>query len=265
MAENQEIPEWVGGHLTNGAFLDYASNVRDIYVGIGLADLSLTAVGMQLIQSIDKLHTAVNRQAAYDETMDVTRADNERDACFKALWHAWSFLGGVDSTHPFAAHVETLRSEMQAYKGVWSHKLDKETAELNGLKGALSTAENQAALAALGLDKIAAALWAANDAAAAAQDVRDDERGRRADEKSAGTTPELRKAVANLLVKAAKRVNSVYDIDPDNAKAEQAIVKVYAIVEHYKLDASEAKHRKGKEDPEPEPEPTPEPTPEPEA
>ena len=69
--------------------------------------------------------------------------------------------------------------------------------------------------------------------------------------------------MANLLVKAAKRVNAVYDIDPDNAKAEQAIVKVCGIVEHYKRAAAEAKHRKGGD--EPEPEPTPEPTPEPEA
>ena len=265
MGTKLTIPEWVGSSLTNGAFLDYADRSLAAYVAVGLGDINLTAIGMQLTAAVDDLRKAVRRQSAYDETVELSRADANRDACFKALWHAWNFLGGVDSTHPFAAHVLKLRSEMNAYKGVWSHKLDKETAELNGLKGALSTAENQAALAALGLDKIAAALWAANDAAAAAQDVRDDERGRRAEEKSAGTTPELRKAVANLLVKAAKRVNSVYDIDPDNAKAEQAIVKVYAIVEHYKLDASEAKHRKGKEDPEPEPEPTPEPEPEPEA
>ena len=264
MATTLTIPEWQGSGLTHAEFLEYGDKTLAAYVAVGLEDINLTAIGMQLTAALDDLRKAVRRQSAYDETVALSRADANRDACFKALWHAWSFLGGVDSTHPFAAHVETLRSEMQAYKGVWSHKLDKETAELNGFRGALSTEANQAALAALGLDKIAAALWVANEAADAAQDARDDERGSRADEKAAGTTPELRKAVANLLVKAAKRVNSVYDIDPDNAKAEQVIVKVCGIVEHYKLAASEAKHRKGGDEPEPEPEPTPEPEPAPE-
>ncbi len=264
MAENQEIPEWVGGHLTNGAFLDYASNVRDIYVGIGLADLSLTAVGMQLIQSIDKLHTAVNRQAAYDETMDVTRADNERDACFKALWHAWNFLGALGDSHPFAPHVKTLQSEMTAYKSVWKHELAKESRELEGLQAALSTEANRAALVALGLDKIADALFAANEAAIVAIKARRAERGERDAEKAEGTTPELRKAVANLLTSAGKIVNAVHALNPDNEKAAEAIKQVCGVINDLKRIASEAKHRGGDE-PEPEPEPTPEPTPEPEA
>ena len=196
---------------------------------------------------------------AYDETEAVADSDNDRDALAFVLWHAWDHLQRLTPTHPLAAHVRTLKSEMNAYKGVWEHELSKETSELSGLRGALSTAENQAALAALGLDKIAAALWAANDAADAAMTARDRERGSRDAEKAEGTTPELRKAVANLLVKAAKRVNAVYDFDPENAKAEQAIVNVHGIVEHYKAIASEAKHRKGGDEPEPEPEPTPEP------
>ena len=67
-------------------------------------------------------------------------------------------------------------------------------------------------------------------------------------------TPELRKAVSTLLVKAANRINAVYDLDPDNEKAEQAIGKVCALIEEYKLVAAEAKGKK-KEDPEPEPAP----------
>lgn len=73
------------------------------------------------------------------------------------------------------------------------------------------------------------------------------------------STPELRKAVATLLVAAAHRVNAVNEITPTDAAAA-AISKVTALVEEYKLVASEAKHRKGDE---PEPEPTPEPTSEP--
>lgn len=81
--------------------------------------------------------------------------------------------------------------------------------ELQAVSAAGSTDANRAALAALGLDKIAAALFAANDAARAAMESRSDERSSRAEEKAAGTTPELRKAVAALLVAAARRVNAV--------------------------------------------------------
>ena len=102
-----------------------------------------------------------------------------------------------------------------------------------------------------------AALFAANDAARAAMESRSDERSSRAEEKAAGTTPELRKAVAALLVAAARRVNAVNEIAPSEA-ASAAIGKVAALVEEYKLVASQFKGKKKEE-------PAPEPTSEPEA
>ena len=257
MSTKLTIPEWVGSTLTNGAFLDYAERSLAAYVEQGLDVLCLTEIGMKLTESVDDLKLAVNRQSAFDETSAVARADNDRDALFKALYHAWNFLDGLSPTHTFAAHVETLRSEMSAYKSVWKHEMRKETTELQGLQAALATDANRAALAALGLDKIAAALFAANDAARAAMEARSDERSERAEEKASGTTPELRKAVATLLVQAARRVNAVNEVAPTEATAA-AISKVAALVEEYKLVASQFKGKK-KADPEPEPEPTPEP------
>ena len=156
MATKLMIPEWVGSTLTNGAFLDYAERSLAAYVAEGLDALSLTDIGMKLTEAVDSFKLAVNRQSAYDETSAVTRADTDRDAFAKALYHAWEFLGGLSPNHPFAAHVETLRSEMNAYKGVWRHEMRKETTELQGFQAALATDANRAALAALGLDKIAA-------------------------------------------------------------------------------------------------------------
>ena len=252
MGTKLTIPEWVGSTLTNGAFLDYAERSLAAYVAEGLDAISLAAIGMKLTESVDALKLAVNRQSAYDETSGVVRADNDRDALFKALYHAWEFLGGLSPTHRLAPHVETLRSEMDAYKGVWRHEMRKETTELQGFQAALSTEANNAALAALGLDEIAAALFEANNAARAAMESRSDERSSRAEEKASGTTPELRKAVATLLVQAARRVNAVYEINPENAAAAAAITKVAALVEEYKLVASQSKGKK-KEEPEPAP------------
>ena len=73
----------------------------------------------------------------------------------------------------------------------------------------------------------------------------------RAEERATGSTTELRKVVAGLLVKAARRVNAVYEINPENEKAAKAIGDVAAIVEHYKRVAAEFKGKK-KADPEPE-------------
>ena len=95
------------------------------------------------------------------------------------------------------------------------------------------------------------------DAARDAMEARSDERSERAEEKASGTTPELRKAVAALLVQAARRVNAVNEVAPTEATAA-AISKVAALVEEYKLVASQFKGKK-KTDPEPEPEPAPEP------
>ena len=254
MGTKLTIPEWVGSSLTNGAFLDYGDRSLAAYVAVGLDQISLTDIGTKLTEALDNLRLAVNRQRAYDETAYITEADNDRDVLASAVWHFWNRLQRLSPTHPLMTHVKTLKSEMNAYKGAWEHEMTKETSELNGFKGALSTVENQAALAALGLDKAAAALWVANDAVGSAMDARHDVERDRAEERATGSTPELRKVVAGLLVKAARRVNAVYEINPENEKAAKAIGDVAAIVEHYKRVAAEFKGNK-KEDPAPEPAP----------
>ena len=254
MATNLTIPEWTGNRLTHGSFLDYSDSVLAAYVGVGLDQINLTAIGMQLTKAIDDLRLAVNRQHAFDETADIVQADNDRDVLANAIWHFWNRLQGLSPTHPLAAHVKTLKSEMNAYKGAWEHEMTKETSEIKGLQGALATEANLAALAALGLDKAAAALWAANDAVALAMTARDHEDRTRREERATGSTPELRKAVATLLVKAARRVTAVYELDPDNEAAATAIGEVTTVVERFKRVAAEFKGNK-KEDPAPEPEP----------
>ena len=105
---------------------------------------------------------------------------------------------------------------------------------------------------------VAAAVCNAGDVFSDAMTARRDERGERDTEKTAGTTPELRKAVATLLVQAARRVNAVNEVAPTEATAA-AISKVAVLVEEYKLVASQFKGKK-KTDPEPAPTPEPEAT-----
>ena len=250
-----EIPEWTGSTLTVGAFDNFAGSVLAAFVKQGFDKLYLQTIGPELQAAITRLSEFINRQRAYDETPEVAKADANRDALWKAFWNAWNYLMQLDPSHPLYEPALKLRSEMTPYKGVWTHELSKETTELKGLQRDLSSADNTFAIQTLGLATIVNSLFAANDAVAAIISARDTERGSRAAEKGGDTTPSLRKAVVSKLIEAYRQVNAAARIAP-LTEIDTAIQEVCGIIEHYKLVASEAKHRKGDE-PEPGPEPEP--------
>ena len=66
---------------------------------------------------------------------------------------------------------------MMKCKGAARFKLEQETEAIYGLQHALENLGNHTALETLGLDKIAAALWEANEAVKTAMDARNAERG----------------------------------------------------------------------------------------
>ena len=247
-----EIPEWTGSGLSNGDHLAYAKDLYTIYSKGDFAPLALVELGQQLTPALESLNAAVNRQRSFDETNSVTAADATRDILFNALWQAWERFMTLDQHHPFYVAANTLRSEMTKCKGAARFKLAEETEALYGLQNALMGEPNRTALETLGLDKIAAALWEANEAVKTAMDVRNAERGERAEGRADGSVPELRKTVSDLLCRCAKRVTALYMITPSE-EAAKAIKAAVGVVEQYKrIAAQPAKHKK--EDPEPAPE-----------
>ena len=247
-----EIPEWTGSGLSNGDHLAYAKDLYNIYSKGDYTPLSLEEIGQLLTPALESLNAAVNRQRAFDETSDVTTADATRDILFNALWQAWERFMTLDQHHPFYVAANTLRSEMTKCKGAARFKLAEETEALYGLQNALMGEPNRTALETLGLDKIAAALWEANEAVKTAMDARNVERGERAEGRADGSVPELRKTVSDLLCRCAKRVTALYMITPSE-EAAKAIKAAVGVVEQYKrIAAQPAKHKK--EDPEPAPE-----------
>ena len=255
MASRLEIPEWFGSRLTVAAFTNFGKSIVTAFQKQGFDKLALLSIGPELEAAVTRLSEFINRQRAYDETPEVVKADANRDALWKAFWNAWSYLMELDPSHPLYASALKLRSEMTPYKGVDRHEISKETTELNGLLRDLDNDDNGRALQTLGLTNIVSALSVANQAVEAAISARDVERGSRAAEKGGDTTPSLRKAVVVKLIEAYRQVNAAVRIVP-MPEIEQAIQDVCGIIEHYKLVASEAKHRKGDE-PEPGPEPEP--------
>ena len=247
-----EIPEWTGSGLSNGDHLAYAKDLYNIYSKGDYTPLSLEEIGQLLTPALESLNAAVNRQRSFDETSDVTTADAVRDRLFYALWSAWDYLSQLDPHHPFYVAANTLRSEMMKCKGAARFKLEQETEAIYGLQHALENLGNHTALETLGLDKIAAALWEANEAVKTAMDARNMERGERADGRADGSVPELRKTVSDLLCRCAKRVTALYMITPSE-EAAKAIKAAVGVVEQYKrIAAQPAKHKK--EEPEPAPE-----------
>lgn len=251
-----EIPEWTGSTLTVGAFTNYANSVLAAFKRQTFSALALDSIGRELEEAVNRLSEFVNRPSAFDETPEIAKADSNRDALWKILWHAWNYAMQLDPEHALYKAALTLKSEVSAYKGVWTHELSKETTELKGLQRDLNTDANAAALATLGLDKITAALFAANDAVAAAIERREQSRGERIAEKGGDTTASLRKAVVSHLIDAYRQVNGAARIiiGPEQI---QAVQDVCGIIEHYKHVAAQPASRQGKVDPEPGPAPEP--------
>ena len=245
-----EIPEWTGSALTHAAFTNFASGVLGVFMQQTFAKLALDEIGPDLTQAVRRLADFVNRQRKFDATEAVAAADAKRDALWKALWNAWHYimqLPADDSLHQAAAK---LTSEMNAYKGVYRHEISKETTELKGLQRDLSSSDNTFAIQVLGLSTIVNALFAANDEVAAAVEARLAERGDRIEDKSGDSTPEIRKAVVNLLVEAFRQVNAVNRVSHSEETAA-AVKAVNALIEQYKLVASQPKSRQKEVDPTP--------------
>ena len=246
MSEKLEIPEWTGSTLTIGAFTNYASSVLGVFMRKTFAELSLDELGPDLVQAVRRLTDFINRQRAFDETPEVVKADANRDALFKALWYGWHYAMELDPEHALHQAAAKLMSEMNAYKGVWKHEISKETTELKGLQRDLSSSDNVLALQTLGLKTFADALFAANDAVAAAIDLREQERGERIAEKGGDTTASLRKTVVTLLVDCYRQVNAADRIIKAPATAA-AIQDVCGVIEHYKHIAAQPASRQNPE------------------
>ena len=254
MVAKLEIPEWTGSTLTIGAFSEYAGRVVEVFRTWGYENLALGEIEQELEGANTRLADFINRERAYDETAAVAKADSNRDALWKAFYHAWSYLMELDQAHPLYAAAMTLRSEMTPYKEVDRHELAKETSELKGLQRDLDKPQNVSALQTLGLTAIVQALFTANAAVERAMTDRDTERGSRIAGKGADTTQSLRKALSTLLAEAYRQVNAADRISQSEA-TETTIRDVNGIIAHYKDIAAQPAKRKGGDEPEPEPEP----------
>lgn len=239
-----EIPEWTGSALTLAAFLNYSLSVLKAFAKQGFNNLALSTIGPELQAEVNRLAEFINQPRAFDETPEITKADTKRDSLWKALWYAWHYVMQLDPTDPLYQAALQLRPTMTAYKGVYRHELTKETMELEGLHRDLSTEANAAALETLGLDSIAAGIFAANTIVANVTSEREQTRGQRIAQKGDDTTSALRKQIVVTLTDAIRQVNALDRIQ-SSAATTQAIQDVCGIIEHYKLVAAQPASKQG--------------------
>ena len=241
-----EIPEWTGSHLSYGAFLSFAQRIAAVTQTAGYDVLSLEKIGPAFSAAVERFAAALSRHAAFDGTPAVAAADARRDALWLALWSAWRHVEKIGGEDEFCRAARRLRSEMMAAKGLYLHEMTRQTAEIETLRRELAKEENAAALQTLGLDKIAAEMFAADDAWREAVGRRTDEQTARIAARAAvGTSESLRKEIAALLAEVFRSVNAVNRLHPTEA-TRRAAADIMGVMEHYRIIAARPAKKRGR-------------------
>ena len=240
MSERNQIPEWSGGKLENGEFLNYSKDVSRIAHGFDAANVKLTDF--------------INESRKYGETAEIAKLDSRRDIIFRAIWKFVETLSELDGASEFDFSARRVQAALAPYKGLNAHPLTKETEEIKGLMYDLLEKEGSISgeVGFIGLTAALSELAAANDALSEKYNARTDAGIGREAEKGGETTASLRKSVAEMVVDVFATVNALDRVMPSDATAA-AVTSLTSVVSHYRNVASQG----GKRHEEPEPEPVP--------
>lgn len=242
-----EVPEWEGGKLANGEFLDYAGEVARVASTFDTEAISVAATLAELKKTNAALVDFINESRTSIDTAEIAALDARRDALFRGLYNAVASLADADGEGDFYTGIRQIANTLSAYKGIASHSLTKETEEINGLKLDLEKTANVNALKNTGLYKIAGYLFETNAALATAYSRRTDAKGAAVAARNGETTASLRKKSAALAVRIIGVVNALNRINPVDATIAAAN-KLAAVVAQYKTVAARHGKRKGETD-----------------
>ena len=254
MSERNQIPEWSGGKLENGEFLNYSKEVSRIAHGFDAAKVPLGNRLATLDAANVKLTDFINESRKYGETAEIAKLDARRDIIFRAVWKFVETLSELDGAGEFDFSARRVQAALAPYKGLNSHPLTKETEEIKGLMYDLLEKEGSISgeVGFIGLGAALSELAAANDALSEKYNARTDAGIGREAEKGGETTASLRKSVAGMVVDVFATVNALDRVMPSDATAA-AVTSLSALVSQFKTIASQG----GKRHEEPEPEPVP--------
>ena len=250
MSERNQIPEWSGGKLENGEFLNYSKDVSRIAHGFDAAKVPLGDRLATLDAANVKLTDFINESRKYGETAEIAKLDSRRDIIFRAIWKFVETLSELDGDNEFDFSARRVQAALAPYKGLNAHSLTKETEEIKGLIYDLRKDDITGEVGFIGLNAVLGELASANNALEEKYNSRTDAGIGRDAEKGGETTASLRKSVAEMVVDVFATVNALDRVMPSDATAA-AVTSLSALVSQFKTIASQGGKRH--EDPEPVP------------
>ena len=238
------MTEFTGSKLTHGAFVQMNQEVRTLIIQATSAALKLEDELPAYSAAVDRMDKLVKRLSGYEETTDVTAADQMRDNLWLALYYAHHYLAKLPATSKFYAPAKKLAPVFSAYKDMHRHELMKETTEITGFIDQLAKDDNMAAVKTLGFTAMLTDLQTANDAILAANAARSATAATRAVETGKESTDEVRKQVISAYRTVVARVNAAGQFF-----ASDVITKFMAdantVAAHYQIvSANQAKKSK---------------------
>lgn len=244
MAKTSEVPEWSGGKLTNGEFLNYSNAIVHVAQGF---DPEIIPVKDKLedLEDINvRLVDFINETKKSYDTEKIANLDARRDTIFVALWNYVEQLAKLDGSKQIDRVAKYLQAVLSPYKGVYRRSLTQETEALKGLKFDIDKNEDaQDCCVALGIDAVKTELFAVNAELDAIYTTRSDEERSKGAEKAGDTTASLRKTAAGLVEDIIGIVNAMNKLKP-GAETQRAASDLAVTVQHYKTIAAQSSKRK---------------------
>lgn len=156
-----QIKNFAMSQMTIGSCSEFHNNALGLITKITPAAIHIEALEPSYRAAVDTLASIVNRQRAYISTAQLADTDKVRDNAVGAIINVVNAYRTTPVEEKRQAAL-LLIPQLSAYNGIARHEYSKQTAEIKGMLGVLTAAENAAAVTALGLDAEVEALTEAN-------------------------------------------------------------------------------------------------------
>ena len=228
---------FAGSDLTLGSFVELHRRYNQLITATGAEKLRVTDQLTAYNGIIDQLAIRVNFAHGYEETPEVVRLDQGRDATQKFCYFTIMYASELPRESALYAAGNELRVVASPYKSIARHELTRQTSETAGfVRDLLAHPE---ALATLNLTIPVQELGQINTALATAMGMRELTLGDRNTLRGDVTTDELRKQLTNLLEEIARRINAAAIYLEDDATIAKLISDLNGVADHYRLIAGQ--------------------------
>ena len=229
-----KMKEYTGSTLRVGSFLEMMQELCRLITELTPAALKLDNEAPVFLAKVEQLEKLVKRLRAFEETAGVAVEDQTRDAIWKALFYVHRYLEGLPETHSLYVYVNRLSPVFHTYKNMHTSELMEQTAQVRGFLTEMARPANAEAAQKLGMDKLIAALEAANESITQWNAARTTAAYERQTELGEETSDEVRRQLIILYRSIVERVNGANLFYP-SATITEFIGRANTIADHYRV------------------------------